>query len=165
MVNTTLRMVRYLTPIFFLFEFIYCQDIKQPIQFNHQHHIEDVEYTCMDCHVNAKSKSRASIPNISICEECHADMESDSEEANKVTEFVNSGTVISWIQVHRVPDHAYFSHRRHAAIAEIECTVCHGQVEAMTKPFQRPFTDLTMSWCVDCHKDSQIQIDCYSCHR
>ncbi|MCK5330631.1 MAG: hypothetical protein KAK01_04415, partial [Candidatus Marinimicrobia bacterium] len=61
--------------------------------------------------------------------------------------------------------HAYFSHRRHAAIAEIECTVCHGQVEAMTKPFQRPFTDLTMSWCVDCHKDSQIQIDCYSCHR
>ncbi|MCK5331949.1 MAG: cytochrome c3 family protein, partial [Candidatus Marinimicrobia bacterium] len=74
--NTTLRMVRYLTPIFFLFEFIYCQDIKQPIQFNHQHHIEDVEYTCMDCHVNAKSKSRASIPNIDICEECHADMES-----------------------------------------------------------------------------------------
>ena len=163
--KTNFMTKRYLTAIIFLHAFIYCQDINQPIQFNHQHHIEEVGYTCTDCHVNVKSNSRASIPNISICEECHADMESDSEEANKVVEYVNSETTIKWVQVHRVPDHAYFSHRRHVAIAEIECSVCHGQVETMTTPFQKPYTDPTMSWCLDCHKDSQVQIDCNSCHR
>jgi len=165
MVKSNLWMIHYLTIIIFLQTSIYSQNISQPIQFNHQHHIEEVGYTCIDCHLNAKSNSRASIPNISICEECHADMESDSEEANKVIEYVSSGTTINWNQVHRVPDHAFFSHRRHVGIAEIECSVCHGQVEEMTTPFQRPFTDLTMSWCLDCHKDNQVQIDCYSCHR
>jgi hypothetical protein len=138
---------------------------SQPIQYNHKLHIEEADLTCLDCHPNTNTLSRASIPNISICGDCHDDVESENINQRKVAEFVVNGVNIPWVQVHSVPDHAYFSHRRHVTLAQIECTVCHGDVAQMEKPFTEPYMTMEMEWCMDCHEEKAVTNECYACHR
>ncbi|MEE9117347.1 MAG: cytochrome c3 family protein [Calditrichia bacterium] len=138
---------------------------SQPIQYNHKLHVEEADLTCLDCHQNANTLSRASIPNISICGDCHDDVESENIEERKVAEYVVNGANIPWVQVHYVPDHAYFSHRRHVKLAQIECTTCHGDVSQMEKPFIDAFVVMEMEWCMDCHETRNVTKDCYACHR
>ncbi|NQV14743.1 cytochrome c3 family protein [bacterium] len=150
--------------IFMLWGSSWAQESFQPVQFNHDYHLGDLGLTCLDCHKNAKHQERASIPNIDICSECHED-EFDNVEADKVFEYISFETAIPWKRVHRVPDHAYFSHRRHVQLGEIDCIVCHGDVEQMAAPFERPFVNMDMNWCLDCHEKSQISDECSDCHR
>lgn len=60
------------------------------------------------------------------------------------------GKPIEWIRVHNLPDFVYFDHRRHVN-ADVTCQQCHGSVETMKKVSQ--VNDLTMGWCVNCHRD------------
>ena len=110
-------------------------------------------------------QARASIPNIEVCGDCHDDVEVESPEEQKVAEFVTKGTRIPWQQLHAVPDYAYFSHRRHAAIGQLECAICHGNVEQMEQPFEKPFVEMNMDWCRQCHEERGVSNDCYACHR
>lgn len=137
----------------------------QPILYNHKLHIEDVGLTCEECHINVTEHSRATIPNIQLCGECHDDPDTDNEQVQRVAEHVVQNIPIAWKQVHQVPDHAYFSHRRHVAIAEIECKDCHGDVAQMERPFVQPYQEIKMSWCRDCHEQNEVTNDCYACHR
>ncbi len=57
---------------------------------------------------------------------------------------------LAWIRVHDLPDFVYFDHRRHVN-AGVACQQCHGPVETMEKVIQ--VEDLTMGWCVNCHRD------------
>ncbi len=57
---------------------------------------------------------------------------------------------IAWTRVHDLPDFVVFDHRRHV-IAGVNCQQCHGPVETMEKVVQ--VKDLTMGWCVNCHRD------------
>jgi hypothetical protein len=109
--------------------------------------------------------ARASIPNISICGDCHDDLESENMEERKVAEYVINNAKIPWAQVHMVPDHAYFSHRRHVKLAQIECIDCHGDVSKMERPFIDAFVVIEMEWCMDCHEQRNATNDCYACHR
>jgi len=138
---------------------------KQPIEYSHQFHIDEVGLTCTDCHVQVETHRQASIPNVEICSDCHEDLDSDIAEAQKVSDYISNGTSIPWIQIHRVPDYVYFSHRRHVSIANLECQECHGDVAQKTTPFVRPYKKITMNWCLDCHKTNQVSLDCYTCHR
>jgi hypothetical protein len=140
-------------------------DKSQPIQYSHKLHMEDVGLTCMDCHPNTNTLPRASIPNIAVCGDCHDDVESENTSERKVAEYVVNGVKIPWVQVHIVPDHAYFSHRRHVKLAQIECTDCHGDVSQMERPFSIPFVNMEMEWCMDCHEQRNATNDCYACHR
>jgi hypothetical protein len=73
--------------------------------------------------------------------------------------------------VHRLPDYVYFNHSAHAN-AGVSCQSCHGPVETMDTVRQVP--DLTMGWCVNCHRSSNGQVltsrpvkpsvDCATCH-
>jgi len=137
----------------------------QPIQFNHQFHIYDQELECFDCHVQVENDRRASIPTIDICADCHEDMDTDIEEAQKVVDHISDDTEIPWVQIHVVPDHAFFSHRRHVLLGALDCSTCHGDVSEKTTPFTEPYTDITMDWCRDCHKDNLVTLDCNTCHR
>lgn len=137
----------------------------QPIAYNHKIHIEEVGFACQDCHLNAEDHARASIPNIEICKDCHDDVEAENPEERKVAEHVDSNTEIEWVQIHTVPDFAYFSHRRHVGLAQIECEECHGEVSQMETPFVKPFASIKMSWCMDCHEQRGVTNDCYACHR
>lgn len=146
----------------------WAQKALQPIRYNHKKHVEELGMECLDCHKYAETLASASIPNIDVCADCHDDAETENAEQNKVAEYVLNGKRIPWLQVHKVRDYAYFSHRRHVAIAEIECTTCHGEVQQMEAPFEKPFFPDRrdkMTWCMDCHEERGANNDCYACHR
>jgi hypothetical protein len=141
------------------------QEKGQPIAYNHAKHVTELEMGCLDCHFRAETAARATIPNIEVCGDCHEDTEVESAEERKVAQHVIDGERIAWRQVHRVPDHAYFSHRRHVALGEIECSTCHGDVAAMEEPFVKPYRPIKMSWCISCHENRSVTNECTACHR
>jgi hypothetical protein len=80
-------------------------------------------------------------------------------------------TPIAWVKVHNLPAFACFDHRSHVK-AGVECQKCHGPVETMDR--MRQVEDLSMGWCVNCHRDAsrtgvagkkvQPSTDCATCH-
>ncbi len=82
-----------------------------------------------------------------------------------MAEFVAGDVLIPWKVVHAVPDHAFFSHRRHVKLAGLECALCHGEVTQMEEPFAQPFLEIEMEWCMGCHEEKVASNDCYACHR
>lgn len=139
--------------------------VTQPIAFNHSLHVGDVGLDCTECHSYVLTGARATIPNVEECGMCHAEALTESEEEQRLVAFVESGEPIPWRKVYRVPDHVYFSHRRHAAIAGIECERCHGPMAERTLPVTRPAVRLTMDACIECHDQSGVTNDCITCHR
>lgn len=140
--------------------------IVQPIAFNHQIHIEGEGLECTDCHPHVEELPSASIPPVSVCEDCHSDEPlTESEEELRLLRFVDEGLEIPWVRIYSVPSHVYFSHRRHVVLGEIECMTCHGDVPLLTAPPPGPLTPLTMDWCMDCHYEQKVTNDCLACHR
>jgi cytochrome c2 len=62
---------------------------------------------------------------------------------------------VEWIQIHKLPDHAFFSHQQHVKVGKVECTTCHGEVEKMEVVYQH--SPLTMGWCINCHRETEVQ--------
>lgn len=121
---------------------------------------------CVECHVNALTYARATIPNIDICGDCHSgEPNTDSPEELKLIEYVDAETPIPWRKIYRVPNHVHFSHARHTAVAEIECSECHGEVQEMTRPFTQPTVPPDMARCLKCHEERGVTTDCVACHR
>jgi hypothetical protein len=139
--------------------------IEQPIAFNHRLHVEDLGSDCTDCHLYAMNGVRATIPNIELCADCHAEAQSESAEEAKVVSYVESGEPIPWRKIYWVPDHVYFSHRRHVALGGIECETCHGPMAEAEEPMKRPFVKVTMNGCMDCHDQAGASNDCLLCHK
>lgn len=145
-----------------------CSDSKsvpQPIAYNHKKHIEDAGLGCFDCHSRVLAHQKASIPNIDFCKDCHEDPMTDSKEEEKLVGYIKKHQPIPWVQVHRVPDHAYFSHARHVSLGKIACQDCHGDVNHMTLPFTKPHAPIKMKFCIECHVQKGVTTDCASCHR
>ena len=138
--------------------------LAQPIAFNHQLHVEEMGAECTDCHQHVLTGARATIPNIAVCADCHGEAQTESADEAKLVEYIQTGEPIPWVKVYTVPDHVYFSHRRHAAIAAIECETCHGEVGQRTKPVVWPAVKMTMDHCMDCHEESGASNDCIWCH-
>ncbi len=137
----------------------------QPIAYDHKKHVEEADLDCLDCHKRVLTHQKATIPNIEVCQECHDEAMTESEEEKKLVEYISENRQIPWIQVHRVPDHAYFSHRRHVALGRVDCEQCHGNVSAMSRPFSKPAVKITMEWCLECHEKNSVDLDCATCHR
>lgn len=62
---------------------------------------------------------------------------------------------VEWVQVHHLPEHAFFSHQQHVVVGKVECATCHGNLEEMDKVYQ--YSPLTMGWCIDCHRTTEVQ--------
>jgi len=139
--------------------------IRQPIEFNHRLHVEDVGLDCTDCHRYAKTGARATIPNIEVCVDCHEESQGESAEEVKVVDHIQEGERIPWKKIYWEPDHVYFSHRRHTTIAGLECETCHGDMKDRIEPLARPAVRLTMEFCQDCHREMGAANDCILCHR
>lgn len=144
---------------------LFSESISQPIAFNHRLHIEEVGAECTDCHLYALSGVRATIPNVQVCSSCHEERINDSEDDARLIQHVEAESPIPWKKVYWLPNHVYFSHRRHAALAEIKCQVCHGAMETREKPVTSTYVDLKMNWCIDCHTQNHATNDCIACHR
>jgi hypothetical protein len=61
---------------------------------------------------------------------------------------------IEWIRVHNLPDHVYFNHSQHVKVGKQQCQTCHGNIQEMPEVYQ--FSDLSMGWCINCHRESKV---------
>jgi hypothetical protein len=78
-------------------------------------------------------------------------------EINKIYRAEKSGKPIEWIRIHKLPDHAFFSHAQHANAGKVACQTCHGKVEEMDVVKQ--FSDLSMGWCINCHRQTKVNFE------
>lgn len=62
---------------------------------------------------------------------------------------------IEWVRIHNLPDHVYFNHAQHVTVGKVRCETCHGEVAQMDKVKQH--APLSMGWCVNCHRQTQVQ--------
>jgi nitrate reductase gamma subunit len=177
---------------------------KQPIAFSHRLHAGEMQIACLYCHHEAEHGPHAGIPATSICMNCHksvtslisevrAEFEAAKQEKRPAKKLVSqelaklynalglddkqqpdptkTPTPIRWVRVHNLPTFARFDHRAHVG-AGVECQRCHGPVETMERV--RQFSDLSMGWCVNCHRevnedgvDGKVvhaSNDCATCH-
>lgn len=177
---------------------------EQPIAFSHRLHGTELEISCIYCHSGAEKSRHAGIPAASVCMHCHKSVtaplalvraeEETAKKENRKPHFIASpelqklcdalalndqllpdstktGKPIEWVRVHKLPDFACFDHRAHVA-AGVMCQNCHGPVETMERV--RQVNDLSMGWCVNCHRDAsqtgvagknvKPSLDCGTCH-
>ena len=122
---------------------------EQPIAFSHRLHAGDLTVPCLYCHFAARKSRHAGIPPATVCMNCHAIVDKQTAEIEKLREFVQQDRPIEWIKVHNLPDFVYFNHSQHV-IAGVPCQQCHGRVETMVRVKQQE--PLTMGWCIQCHR-------------
>ena len=165
----------------------------QPIAYSHRLHAGEMQVQCQYCHFGADKSRNAGIPPASVCMNCHkfvtaslGAMRAEDElaqkenraprpvvsaELRKLYDAVERGRPIAWNRIHSLPDFAYFDHRPHVS-AGVACQQCHGPVETMERV--RQVSDLSMGWCVNCHRDTartgvagrrvNPSINCSTCH-
>ena len=62
---------------------------------------------------------------------------------------------IEWVRIHNLPDHVYFNHSQHVKVGKQDCQNCHGEIQKMDEVKQ--FAELSMGWCVNCHRSTAVQ--------
>lgn len=137
---------------------------KQPIAFSHKLHAGDYEIDCKYCHTGAMKGKNATIPSVNICMNCHRAVKTESVQIQKLWAAAdwNAETLtfgpnqkpIEWVRIHNLPDLAYFNHAQHVNVAGVACQTCHGPIETMD--VVRQYSLLTMGWCIDCHRKTDI---------
>ncbi|MFQ5742790.1 MAG: cytochrome c3 family protein [Acidobacteriota bacterium] len=140
------------------------QKIVQPIAFNHQLHGE-LGLECTDCHAGVKSGFAATLPANSVCADCHEEPIGESAAEKHLVEFLSRGEPIPWQRLFAEPAHVFYSHRRHVAVAGLECPTCHADMGERTEPPAQPPMTLRMNDCLSCHADAGVRDDCTVCHR
>lgn len=122
----------------------------QPISYSHKLHAGDLKMDCKYCHFGSETSKRAGVPPLSVCMNCHKAVKTDSPQIKKLTEYYAKGEPVPWIKVHNLPDYVTFDHSRHVGKG-LACQTCHGPIQEMPEVYQ--YTNLSMGWCVNCHRD------------
>jgi len=134
---------------------------EQPLPFSHLVHAGENEINCQYCHNYARRSEMAGLPAVSICMNCHNNLAADRPLIMEVADYFEKGKPIEWNRVYDLPDHVWFSHKRHVA-KDIECTFCHGPVQ--TLEVQARMKDFKMEFCLNCHQENGAPTDCWTCH-
>lgn len=124
----------------------------QPVEFSHKLHAGDLGMDCVYCHTTVEEAAHAAIPPTQTCMNCHGNVAVDSPKLALVREAYETGDPIPWVRVHMLPEYAYFDHSVHVA-AGVGCASCHGRIDQMDVVYQAE--PLSMSWCLDCHRDPE----------
>lgn len=167
------------------------EPIIQPMNFNHKIHLEtkspdgQAKITCKNCHKYYETRTVAGRPSIDTCLACHTTSK-DKPEVQKILDINERGGKIPWKRIYNIPSHVFFSHQRHVrpprnpaegkAVENgkgtgekgrmlIECEVCHGLIGKTETPPSAPLNDISMDFCIDCHKREMVSVDCIACHR
>ena len=131
---------------------------KQPIAFSHKIHAGQYEIDCKYCHTGVMKGKSATIPSVNICMNCHNQIRQGTltgeGEIAKIVSAWDNKKPIEWVRIHNLPDLAYFNHAQHVNVAGVECQTCHGPIETMD--VVRQHTLLTMGWCIDCHRKTDV---------
>jgi len=145
---------------------------EQPIKFSHEIHAGDNAIDCGYCHGSAYKGKTAGIPSVNVCMNCHKGISEGklwgSEEINKIyaaagfdpetQQYSNEPKPIEWVRIHNLPDFAYFNHSQHVVVGKQKCQTCHGEVQEFGYPMKQ-HSDLTMGWCVDCHRETKVAME------
>jgi mono/diheme cytochrome c family protein len=153
----------------------------QPIHYSHKIHAGDNEINCKYCHSAARVSKNAGIPSLNVCMNCHKNISEVAETTatpeyskafydeqiqklytavgwDKTTQSYTGKTQpVKWVRIHNLPDFVYFNHSQHVTVAGIECQTCHGPVQEYE--IQKQFAPLTMGWCVDCHRKTDVKME------
>lgn len=130
---------------------------EQPIPFSHKLHAGYYEIDCKYCHTGVEKSKSANIPSANICMNCHNSIRTTSPNMKKIYDAIEKDEPIQWVRVHNLPDLAYFNHSQHVKVAGLDCENCHGEIKEMEVVQQHSL--LTMGWCIDCHRKTEINAD------
>jgi len=133
----------------------------QPINFSHKLHAGTNQIPCLYCHIYARRTEIASVPAADRCVNCHEYIKPDAPEIVKVMDHYNNDKPIQWEKVFDLPDHVWFSHKRHIA-KDVPCQKCHGPVETMDVVSRT--NEFPMGFCLSCHQQEGAPTDCWTCH-
>ena len=156
----------------------------QPIAFSHKIHAGDNKIDCQYCHSSAKHSKHSGIPSVNVCMNCHKGIAEVAEttkvewdgatlgkaeldkEIQKIYDaagwdpekfqYTGEEKPIKWTRIHNLQDFVYFNHSQHVTVAGVECQTCHGEVQTYDEMFQ--FSPLTMGWCIDCHRETKVDL-------
>jgi mono/diheme cytochrome c family protein len=176
-----------LATAWFLFSWLMQIDVNegyqpiQPIVFSHAVHAGDNKIDCQYCHSSAKHSKTSGIPSANVCMNCHKSIseytgelfgdytkEQLDGEIQKIYDAVGwdkenmqyiegyEQKPIEWVRIHNLADFVYYNHAQHVTVAGLDCQKCHGPVEEMHDMYQ--FSPLTMGWCIDCHRDTEVDM-------
>lgn len=134
---------------------------EQPIPYSHALHTQKVGLECSYCHSGVSKSSFATVPSMELCMGCHASVKTESEHIKQLTEAYEAGKPIEWEPVNNLPEHANFNHERHSK-AGVGCQTCHGGIQYME--VVEKAASLKMGWCMSCHRENGVSIDCATCH-
>lgn len=153
----------------------------QPIHYSHKIHAGDNEINCKYCHSAARVSKNAGIPSLNVCMNCHKNIAEVAETTatpeyskafydeqiqklytavgwDKTTQkYTGKTQPVKWVRIHNLPDFVYFNHSQHVTVAGIECQTCHGPVQEYE--IQKQFAPLTMGWCIDCHRKTDVKME------
>ena len=153
----------------------------QPIHYSHKIHAGDNQIDCNFCHSSARKSQVAGIPSLNVCMSCHKNIsevaaETATPEYSKEfydgeiaklykavgwnpdqQEYTGKTEPVKWVRIHNLPDFVYFNHSQHVTVAGIACQTCHGEIQTMEEVSQ--FAPLTMGWCINCHKDTNVNLE------
>ncbi|NOY50855.1 MAG: c-type cytochrome [Chlorobi bacterium] len=133
----------------------------QPIAFSHKIHAGQNQIDCQYCHFTADKSMHAGIPPLATCMNCHSQVKegkkTGKKEIAKIYAAFKNNKPIEWVKVHNLPDHVYFNHAQHVKVGKVACAECHGEVEKMDEIIQ--VKELSMGWCIDCHRTKKVQFE------
>ena len=125
------------------------ENITQPVQFSHAHHVGGLGIDCRYCHTSVETSAFANIPPTKTCMNCHSQIWQTSSYLEPVRESFRTGDSLQWIRVHDLPDFVYFNHSVHIKKG-VGCETCHGRIDQMAGIYQA--NSLQMEWCITCHR-------------
>ena len=153
----------------------------QPIHYSHRIHAGSNGIDCNYCHSSARVSKHSGIPSLNVCMNCHksiAEVSDTTATAEYSKEFYDNEIAklykavgwdkdtqkytgktepVKWVRIHNLPSFVYFNHSQHVNVAGVECQTCHGPVQ--TYEIQKQFAPLTMSWCIDCHRKTEVKME------
>jgi Cytochrome c7 and related cytochrome c len=134
----------------------------QPIAYTHKVHLAN-GMTCTDCHTNVAKGAIAGIPSITLCMTCHQVVATDKPEIKKMAAMFARGEDIAWQRVYDYSPtaHVKFNHAPHIR-AKVDCITCHGDMRQRTVAVRT--VDMTMGFCINCHKMKHVSVECQTCH-
>jgi mono/diheme cytochrome c family protein len=153
---------------------------EQPIYYSHKVHAGVNQINCQYCHTGTYQGKQATLPSVNVCMNCHAaineykgealkrengDVVDGTAEIKKLYKYAgftegqpwdaSKAKPIEWVRIHNLPDHVYFNHAQHVNAGQVACQQCHGEIQKMGEVKQ--FADLSMGWCVNCHRQTKVQ--------
>ena len=153
---------------------------EQPIYYSHKVHAGVNQINCMYCHVGTYQGKQATLPSVNVCMNCHMAINeykgekiynaegaevNGTEQIQKLYKYAgfeygkpwdaSKAKPIEWARIHNLPDHVYFNHAQHVNAGKVQCQTCHGEITKIDEVYQ--FADLSMGWCINCHRETKVQ--------